>query len=426
MSTIRKTAAAVAAALVLTGSLSACSPGADQAQEDVKELNLATAETPWLASYQKIAGEYEAEKGIKVNLTTFPFEGLLTQQANAAQTGSNAFDLFQINEQWVGQFYDGGWVQPLKDIDPDFEWDENLIDFDGVGKWDAEHRTTNPDGEAYSLPINGNIHLFNYRKDLYEQLNLQVPKTWEEVLKNSEAAMASGAVASGYVLRGKTPTYDWSSLLFSNGGSWFKDEKNGDWTPNIDSPEARKALEDFKRLAEVGPPAPHTIAQAEATSLMQGGSVLNATFVAAVSAALENPSGSNVAGKIGYAPLPGQAPVSGTWTLGVPTGLPEGRSKAAYDFLTWLTSKDTMQKWAEHGGVTTRTDITTERPELKAIVDSAEDIRGGLRYPFTPKILETTDPAISQYLAGSISVDEALKRMDEGVHKAVEEAGYLK
>lgn len=416
---------AAAAALAVTG-LSACSPQSSESQEKVMELNLATSETPWLGSYKKIVADYEAETGVKVNLTTFPFEGLLSQQANAAQNGSNAFDLFQLNEQWVGQFYDNGWVQPLTDVNPDFKWDENLIDFDGVGRWDAEKRTTSPDGVPYALPINGNIHLFTYREDLYDQLGLDVPKTWDDVVKNSEEGKASGAAPNGYVLRGKTPTYDWSALLFSYGGSWFKDEQGGDWTPNLESPEARKALEEFKRLAEAGPAAPQTIAQAEATSLMQGGSVLNATFVAAVAAALENPAASQVAGKIGYAPLPGSTPVSGTWTLGIPTGLPENRSEAAYDFLNWLTGKEAMQKWAEYGGVTTRTDISTERPELKAIIDSAEDIRGGLRYPFTPKILEATDPLIGQYLAGSITVKETMSRMQESVKKAAEEAGYLK
>jgi len=423
---IKRTLAGSALALVASLALGACSAPAPEADlPEVTELTIPTAETPWLPSYQKIAAEYEAETGVKINLTTFPMDGLLTQQANAAQSGSNAFDVFQMNEQWVGQFYDSQWVQPLADVDPEFAWDEGLIEFDGVGRWDADLRRTSADGEPYALPINGNIQLFMYRTDLYEQLDLDVPTTWEDVIDNGQAARDAGVVADGYVLRGKTPTFDFSAVLFSEGGSWFEGEADGDFTPTVDTPEMREALEKFARLAAVGPAAPQTVAQAEATSLMQGGGVLQATLVAAVAAPLENPEASLVAGKIGYATLPGGTPVSGTWTLGIPTGLPEERAQAAYEFITWLTSQATMEKWAELGGVTTRSDIETDRPELLALVDSEADIRAGLRYPFAPQMLQVTEPVIGEYLAGTIDIEEAITRMEDGLTRVVEEAGFV-
>lgn len=421
----RAAAGAAVAAVVLSG-LIACSSDSKGDASKVTELTIPTAETPWLDSYKQMAAEYTKETGVKINLATFPMDGLLTQQSQAAQSGSNAFDLFQLNEQWVGQFYDNQWVQPLTDIDPDFTWDKGLIEFDGVGRWDADARTTTDDGTPYSLPINGNIQLFMYRTDLYDQLGLSVPPDWDGVVANGNAAKQAGVVPDGYVARGKTPTYDFSALLFSNGGKWFTDEKGGDWKPAIDTKEFRAALQQFKALADIGPAAPQTIAQAEATTLMQGGSVLNATFVAAVAAALENPGASSVAGKIGYAELPGKTPVSGVWTLGIPTGLPADRAQAAYKFMTWLTGKDAMQKWADLGGVTTRTDLTSDRPDLKAIVDSADDIHGGLRYTFTPAMLDVTDPAIGQYLAGQISLDDAISTMQSGVTDVVTKVGFLK
>lgn len=415
--------AIVVAATLALGACSAPAPEDDL--PEVTELTVPTAETPWLPSYQELVAEYEAESGVKINLTTFPMDGLLTQQANAAQSGSNAFDVFQMNEQWVGQFYDNQWVQPLAEVDPDFAWDEGLIEFDGVGRWDADLRSTSPDGEPYALPINGNIQLFMYRTDLYDQLGLDVPTTWDDVVDNGQSARDAGAVTDGYVLRGKTPTYDFSAVLFSEGGAWFEGEADGDFTPTVDTPEMRDALEQFAELAAIGPAAPQTVAQAEATSLMQGGSVLQATLVAAVAAPLENPEASQVAGKIGYAPLPGGTTVSGAWTVGIPTGLPEERAQAAYEFITWLTSQEAMQKWAELGGVTTRSDIETDRPELLALMDSEADIRAGLRYPFAPQMLQVTEPAIGEYLAGTIDLDEAIRRMDEGLTRVVEEAGFL-
>jgi len=413
------------AALLAGGVLTACGGGDEGSSGgDVTEIVVATAETPWLDSYQQIADLYQQETGVTVTLRTFPFDGLLTQEANAAQTGSDAFDVFQLNEQWVGQFYDNRWVQPLEDLDGDFAWDDELIEFDGVGRWDEEARTTSTDGTPYSLPINGNIHEFMYRTDLYDQLGLEVPTTWDEVVANGRAARDAG-VADGYVVRGQTPTYDFSALLFAAGGSWFADEAAGDWTPQAESPEFRQALEQFKALADVGPDAPQTIAQAEATSLMQGGSVLQATLVSAVAAPLEDEGSSTVAGQIGYSVLPGGTPVSGVWTVGVPTGLPDDRSQAAYDFISWLTSREAMQQWADAGGITTRTDVTSDRPELQVVIDSADLIHGGLRYTFTPAMLEVTDPAIGQYLAGTYTLDETVTTIQEGLARVVDDAGFV-
>ena len=420
----RRRAIAGSAGLLTLPWLGACGSGAAD-DGPVTELRIPTTEVPWLASYRQVAADYEAVSGVRVEFTVFPFDGLLTQQANAAQIGSGAFDLFQLNEQWVGLFYDNQWVQPLTDVDPDFSWDPGLIEFDGVGRWDRDRRTTSTDGVPHSLPINGNIHLFMYRTDLYEQLGLAVPTTWDEVISNGERSVDAGAVEDGYVVRGRTPTFDFSATLFSYGGSWFGGAADGDWEPTIDSPEARAALDVFGRLAAIGPAAPQTIAQAEATSLVQSGRVLHAALVAAVAAPLEDATSSDVAGRIGYAVLPGQTPVSGTWTLGVPAGLPPRRARAAYDFLTWLTGRDGMQRWTEYGGVTTRTDVTTDRPEILALQESADLVREGLRYPFAASMLDVTEAVLGQFVAGTVDADAALAQMQEELRDIVEEAGFL-
>jgi multiple sugar transport system substrate-binding protein len=368
--------------------------------------------------------QYEDQTGVKITLKTFPFDGLLTQEANAAQSGSNAFDLYQINEAWVGQFYDNKWLQPLTDVDHAFTWDPGLISFEGVGQWDSSTRSTSPSGTPYALPINGNIQEFMYRTDLYSKLNLSVPTTWDQVVSNAKAAQSAGVVENGYVARGKTPTYDFSAVLFSNGGNWYADDRHNNWTPTADTPAFRTALEQFKALADVGPKAPQTIAQAEATSLMQGGSVLQSMLVTAVSAPLENASASRVAGKIGYAETPGKTPVSGTWVAGIPAGLPADRAQAAYNFLTWLTGHDAMQTWADLGGVTTRTDITSTRPDLKVIIDSAKDVRAGMRYTFTSALLKVTDPAIGEYLAGTATLDQTVSTIQAGLHQVASDAGF--
>ncbi|NED99492.1 extracellular solute-binding protein [Phytoactinopolyspora halotolerans] len=406
------------------------SGGSGGGDGEVSELIVPTAETPWLPSYRDIVADYEQETGVKVTLKTFPMDGLLTQQANAIQQQSDAFDVFQINERWSGQFYSNGWVQSLAEIDPDFSWESNLMRFDGVGQWDAQRAMTSPDGEPMALPINGNILLFVYRKDLYDELGLELPQTWDELVANGEQAKDAGAVEHGYVLRGKTPTFDFESVLYSYGGSWFADAEG--WTPAITSPEAEEALAMFVRMAELGPAEPQTVAQAEAVSVMQSGEALQACLVVAAAAPLEDENASLTAGKLGYAVVPGgpvdQTPVSGTWTLGVPAGIPEERARAAYNFITWLTGQEAMQAWAGYGGVPTRTDVLTEetteqRPELAAMIESDPLIRAPIRFPFQGQMLQSTERYLGEAVAKSKTVPETLAAIEQDLRRIVDEEG---
>ncbi len=233
-------------------------------------------------------------------------------------------------------------------------------------------------------------------------------------------------MTDGYVLRGKTPAYDFSAVLFSEGGAWFKGEAEGDWTPTIDTPEMRSALEQFKALASIGPAAPQTVAQAEATSLMQGGGVLQATLVTAVAAALENPDASRVAGKIGYAVLPGGTPVSGTWTLGIPTGLPAELARrrpttSSPGLRARRRCRSGPSTAASRPARTSRRIAPNCWPWFSPLPTSAPEC--ATRLPRSCS--RSREPTIGEYLAGTIDLEETVTRMQADVTRVVKEAGFL-
>lgn len=398
----------------------------ETASSTVTEITVGTGQTPWLGPYQEIVKLYEQTTGVKVNLEILPFGGLLETQSLAAQTGSGDFDVFLLNEQWVGLFYDNEWVVPLEEIDPSFSWDPGLIEYGGLGRWDAESRSTTRDGVPYSLPMNGNIHILVYLKSVYEELGIDIPTTWAEAEAAGEAAVAAGLVEYGFVLRGENQApFDFSAFLVAEGGSWFADAEGGNFEPSINSPEGKRALEQFKRLADLGPDAPQTVAQAEMVALMQTGTVLQASMVVATATALEDVEASLAAGDIGYAVVPGSSPVSGAWTVAIPAGLSDERTQAGYDFITWLTGREAMQAWVDLGGVVTRSDVVTDRPEILRMIDSEDFITPGFRFPFTPEFLSATEPVIGQFVAGLISADDALEQMDQKIREIVVREGFL-
>src|SRR5690606_36017371 len=96
-------------------------------------------------------------------------EGLRTQYVNAVRSNSGAFDLFQLDEPYVGEFFGNEWVQPLSQIRDGFSLDPETITYADLVLWDQSTRASSADGTLMGLPLNGNVHLFVYRKDLYEE-----------------------------------------------------------------------------------------------------------------------------------------------------------------------------------------------------------------------------------------------------------------
>ena len=157
----------------------------------------------------------------------------------------------------------------------------------------------------YGVPINGNIQVLYYRADLYEKAGLKVPQTWDELVANA-AKLHSPPAVYGMVQRGARSasdiSYDWMPYLHSYGGAIFRDEKAGDFTVTINSPEAKKALDVYVELAtKSGPPNPGSYGQAQVIQALVTGKAAHATPVIAAWSQMDDPTKSAVVGKINVA-----------------------------------------------------------------------------------------------------------------------------
>ena len=406
----------------------------------IAELIVLTGVTPWLPAYQKVAAEYEKQRGIKITLRPFPYGGMRTQMVNAIQSGSVPFDVFQVDEGWTGQFYDNDWVRPLDDVVPGLKLDPNILTYDGLPFWDKALRTSSPQGRIMGLPLNGNVDLLVYRKDLYDKLGLTPPKTWEEAIANGQKALKAGIAKFGYVTRGQpttggaSVTYEYMPVFYSYGGNWFADEGK-DWTPTVNTAAAQAGTETFRRLLELGPPKPQTVGQADVIALMQGGQGFQGHFVAAAAAQLEDPERSAMVGKFGYAVVPAgstgrSAPTSGTWSMCVPAARPQENQKAAADYIMWMLDRQQQENFVRAGGIPTRKDVTDAfdaktKPPLDALMASMPSVRRSPRYVFAAPMLDATEQNLSQIGSGDVPVKDGLDRLQGQLTEIVKKAGFL-
>jgi multiple sugar transport system substrate-binding protein len=404
--------------------------------QPLPRITILINESPWLAGFEALVNKYVEETGNQVTLNRTPFAGMLEKSRNAVQAPESEFDILTLNEQWYMQFYAGGLVTPIKEIDPNFVLDSQIIEYEWATRWDPELGYSTENGEIYGLPINGNIMLFFYRKDLFEAQGLDAPQTWADV--EAAAQLLKNEDMSGYVVRANPPNWEFQAFLASHGGSIFKlDEKTGEWEVTLNSPEALQALNTWLKLGrEYGPANYSDNGQAEMIALMASGKVPQMVLVGAAAPDFDNPEKSTVIGNVAAVPVPGlvagsNATMSGIWVTGIPHNLPDERKQAALSFLNWALTKDAQLFYAQAGAIPVRQDVYEEMssdPEqgwwMKAMADSTAFIHAQPRLSETPQIIEVIDRRLKTALISEITPEEALLEAAKEIHKILTDAGY--
>ncbi len=420
--------------------LLAFTSGAAQAQK-VAPITIVINQSPWFGGFSKAVEAYEKETGNKVTLDVNPFAGSAEKQRNSVRSSQGQFDILAMNSTWLAEFYHGGFLTPLGDIDPAFKLDPQVLSYDDTAYWDPKTKTNNAQtGSLYGVPLNGNIQLLFYRADLYSQAGLKVPETWDQLLANAQK-LHNPPTIYGMVFRGARSasdiSYDWMPYLHSHNGAIFKDEKAGDFTVTINSAEGRKALDTYVELAKkVGPPNPGSYGQAQVIQALVTGKAVHGTPVIAAWAQMDDPTKSAVVGKINVAVLPHgpggkPSPTLGHFIGSIPKNIPKDRQVAALTFLKWFQSAPAQQIVANAGAPPIRKDVLesemskkTENRWMKAMVDSAPYPRSMYTVPEGPQIVSVLELRLNEALTGEKSTADALNLMAAEIQEIMKKGGY--
>ncbi len=409
----------------------------EPAAEELVPITILINESPWFAGFEALVDKYVEETGHQVILNATPFPGMLEKSRNAVQASESEFDILNLNEQWYMQFYAGGLLTPILDIDPDFELDPNIIEYGYATRWDPEIGYSGPDGAIYGLPINGNIQLFFYRTDLYEEAGLEAPETWADVEANAQA-LGDPPNMYGFSIRSVPGNWEYQAYLASYGTSIIDlNLDTGEWSVGLGSDEAIAATEMWKNLGTTyGPANFANVGQAENLALMAGGQLAQVHMVGAAAPNLQKEDSSVVVGKVGAGVVPGatadsKATMSGIWVMGIPHNLPDANKQAALTFLEWALTKDAQTYYAQAGAIPVRQDVyeaLSDDPDngwwMKAMGESTPYIVPQPRLTETPQIMEVIDRHLGNILIDEMTVEDALASAAQEVYDIMADAGY--
>jgi len=120
--------------------------------------------------------EFEKKTGIKVVVDAAPFGDLYKKQLLSLSTVGGRYDVLFMDEPWIPPLSE--FLLPLN---------ERMKTLDAADFIPTTVASGAFQGTQYAVPVDPNVQLLVYRKDLFEQKGLKPPATWDELLADAKA-----------------------------------------------------------------------------------------------------------------------------------------------------------------------------------------------------------------------------------------------
>ncbi|MEM2951056.1 MAG: extracellular solute-binding protein, partial [Nitrososphaeria archaeon] len=340
---------------------------------------------PWLEAYKKIIEKYQSLTGNEVVLETVAgIPDLRDKYLADATQGTALYDIYTLVPV-IALSLIPNHLYPIEKIYPDYKPDRNII----------QHPYGFYKGSNYLFPLNNNPEIFFYRKDLFDEVGLKPPITWDDVIEAAKTLHNPSKEIYGFIPRGSADPITEYTMLRSFGGDWFVDWENGDFTVRVNDAKGLATFETLAELVKYSPPSPNTISQTDIGNYMMSGKGAQTLVVAALATSMDNPNLSKVPNLIDYAPPPrGAVPegiqtcVDGGFGLGVP--LKSKNIDVAIDFAEYCATKDAQYLMVQYGTAPCRIDVANDPnllkdPNVRYLKAAAKVIPQQVSWPCIPE-----------------------------------------
>lgn len=231
----------------------------DSRQFNGVDISVLTLSKPVATTIEKRAAEFEAATGAKITVKSAGYSELYQTIKADLTAGENQYDVMIMTSNWMPDYIESGYLKNLTEwveVDTALAWADIAPFFQEYGPV--------YDDKIYAIPIDGNYHLMYYRADLLAEAGFKPPQTWDEYLKvaqhfHGKDLNGDGEADYGSCLSKKpgNVTYwaMWSiaaSMLQSKGtqqGIFFNPET---MEPMVSNAAFAKALDIYKATSEYG------------------------------------------------------------------------------------------------------------------------------------------------------------------------------
>ncbi len=297
---------------------------------------------------------WEQLTGIKSNVVELPFFDLYSKAVAEHIAGSGAYDILDIAPPTLPSLADGGVIAPLDDYIAKYMNPADLEDYHPLYKALPTYK-----GKIWGFFDDGDVFALYYRKDIFEDPKLieayqakfskplEVPKTWEDYAQVAQFItdqLAPDVYGAGHFRKAGSPgnQFDFLQQFRTNGGELFDENMKA----QLASPAGVKTLQNMTAANNASIPGNNELdAVALWAAFLQGKVAMiyswppsgrMAANYSQSAAAINFVPQSTIAGKVGYAVVPGNPEHAAGFHKSLAADSPN--PEAAYLFLQWVTS----------------------------------------------------------------------------------------
>jgi multiple sugar transport system substrate-binding protein len=339
--------------------------------------------------------KWEELTGIKVKVVEVPTEEMFTKIMQEYRAGTGAYDALNVIPSWMPDLAMAGALEPLDAYVDKFGYRAEL---QTIAPTYRDNQMTFND-KIYSLPDDGDVFIFYYRKDVFADpanqegfkakygYDLAPPTTWKQFAEIGQYltdAHAPEMYGAGFFRQPPYTQFMFQERFRNEGGKFFDAET---MKATVNSDIGVRVLTEMRDDNKFMPPGVETWGFVEnLAAFLQGQTAMTVSWppygrwaagYGQKEEAFSWVPKSQIAGKVGYALPPGGHPeLAAGFTLSVAST--SKNKEAAYLFIQWLNSEK----------------ISTERVQLPtALRDPFRDSH------FTDPVYESRWPDAKEYLA---------------------------
>jgi ABC-type glycerol-3-phosphate transport system substrate-binding protein len=397
---------------------------AEESLEGVTLRIIASANPDCVAFRDIVCKPFEKETGCKVQVDLYPYADVFSKEV--LSFNGKLHDIYWLDTAWVPKYQKSGFLEQLDSYIRKYNVDMGRFFPTLVKNYTFGNN-------IYAIPAVSKAVLYGYRKDVFAEMGLTVPDTWDEVLKAAKKLTDPGRKRYGFVLRserGNPICWSWIPILRSFGGEIF--DKN--MKPTFNSASSVASVEFLKELSKYS--LPGDLSTDDVKNALANGIGMQTTIMTTVWPSLDDPKTSKVVGNFEYAHMPkGPSGERATMVGGAPYGIAKSSStkikEAAFRLLVFFLRDDIQKRLVQ--------EVSTWYPAIPSMYESRGLHRSTL-WNMRVQSYGGTAPLISEaeewFQITGTALQEVLYRnkpakqaMDEAVAKTYEllkEAGYYK
>ncbi|MEL6450163.1 MAG: extracellular solute-binding protein [Pseudomonadota bacterium] len=292
---LKKLALAGAVSLLGTTAFAACSY-----ENEVPLKSLSAGFEAWKAVTDAMAecGNFQAELD----------QEFRTKQPAAFEANPSLYHIGGVSNGTITPLLNAGTIRPLDDL---------------VAKYGASlspNQLIRVDGKIMAVAMMVNTQHLMYRTDIFSDLGLEVPTSWDEVFAAADAIQEAGVVdypIGATMKSGWNLAQEFVNMYPGFGGAFFNDDN----TTAINSDAGMKALEVMAKTLEYTDPEVLVSDSTYVQQQFQQGKIAMSNLWASRGGAMDDENESQVVGKVAMAAAPvamdGGAPATTLWWDGI-------------------------------------------------------------------------------------------------------------